>query len=144
MGSDARIDMLPQSVAEMRSALESGPLARLRSLLDAGAARFDQPEGLSGEIADIAVQVGRVVWQARRAVMGAGPRRKQAATPIGLDRHEGAEAFLRVVTDFLDWADEAAGAGADISERRVRLLEGCDRVLHACRSLRRDAMSGRM
>jgi len=142
MGS-ARIDMT-QLVAEMRSALESGPLARLRNLLDAGAVGFDQPDGLSGEIADIAVQVGRVVWLARRAVMGVGSKGRRAATPIGLDRHEGAESFLQVVTDFLDWADAVAAADADVADKRVRLLEGCDRVLHACRSLRRDAMSGRM
>lgn len=142
--------LLRQSVADMRTALEDGPLGRLRTMLNAGAVGFGESETVGEDLTGVLAEVAEIVRRARsEASRWVSRDTRVAATPIGLDRLERAEDFLQMVEAFSAWAGEgerrSVGGGDrfDHSEWRRTLLEVYDRILHACRSMRREIMLGR-
>lgn len=143
-------DLLRQSVTDMRSALEDGPLCRLRIMLSAGAIGFGESETVGEDLTGVLAEVAEIVRRAKvEASQWVSRDTRVAATPIGLDRLERAEEFLQVVDAFSAWAGEGekrskeGGDGFDHPEWRRTLLEAYDRILHACRSMRREIMQGR-
>lgn len=142
-------DGLRQSVTDMRVALEEGPLGRLRTMLTAGAIRFES-ESIGEDLTRVLAEVAEIVRKARSvASQWASRNTRVAATPIGLDRLERVEDFFRMVEDFSAWAEEgekrsaSGGDKFDHSEWRRTLLEVYGRILHACRNMRREVMMGR-
>ncbi len=141
--------LLRQSVTDMRVALEGGPLGRLRALMTGGAVGFAESETVAEDLTGVLAEVAEIVRQAKvEASQWVSRDTRVAATPIGLDRFERAEDFLRAIDAFSAWVEEgetrseAAGEGFDSSEWRRTLLEAYDRILHACRSMRREIMWG--
>lgn len=141
-------ELLRQSVIEMRAALDNGPLGRLRTMMTGGAVGFAESETVAEDLTGVLAEVAEIVRRAKaEASQWVSRDTRVAATPIGLDRFERAEDFLRMADAFLAWVGEgenrsAAGEGFDYSEWRRTLLEAYDRILHACRSMRREIMWG--
>lgn len=141
--------LLRQSVTDMRIALEKGPIGRLRTMMTGGAVGFAESETVADDMTGVLAEVAEIVRRAKAdASQWVSRDTRVAATPIGLDRFERSEDFLRMVEAFSAWVDEgerrseAAGDGFDHSEWRRTLLETYDRILHACRSMRREIMWG--
>jgi len=142
-------EMLRRSVTDMRAALEEGPLGRLRTLMTGGAVGFAESETVADDMTRVLAEVAEIVRRAKAdASQWVSRDTRAAATPIGLDRFERAEEFLRMAEAFHAWVGEGerrsaeGGAGFDHSEWRRTLLEAYDRMLHACRSMRREIMWG--
>lgn len=141
-------ELLRQSVAEMRTALEDGPLGRLRTMMTGGAVGFGESETVAEDMTGVLAEVAEIVRRAKaEASQWVSRDTRVAATPIGLDRFEKVEDFLQMVEALHAWAGEGesrseASEGFDYSEWRRTLLETYDRILHACRSMRREIMWG--
>ena len=143
MSSAARIgpmdDGLPAVVANMRRSLE-GPVSSLRTMAVQGAQILSAPDGRCQEILKAALAVAEVVRRASAEAMKWIPRGERAAAgPIGLSRLETVEGFLELVEGFDEWA--GVSVRSDAAWRKA-FLEACDRVLHACREMRRVVMAG--
>lgn len=141
--------LLRQSVTDMRVALEEGPLARLRTMMTGGAVGFAESETVAEDLTGVLAEVAEIVRRAKAtASQWVSRDTRVAATPIGLDRFERVEDFLLMADAFSAWVKEgerrsaAAGDGFDHSEWRRTLLETYDRILHACRNMRREIMWG--
>lgn len=141
--------LLRQSVIDMRIALEEGPIGRLRTMMTGGAVGFAESETVAEDMTGVLAEVADIVRRAKaEASQWVSRDTRIAATPIGLDRFERVEDFLRMAEAFSAWVEEgarrseAAGDGFDHSEWRRTLLETYDRMLHACRGMRREIMWG--
>jgi len=142
MSGTARIDPpddgLPAVVAGMRRALEA-PVSSLRAMAVQGAQGLSAPDGRRQEILKAALEVADVVRRANAGAMKWIPRGERAAAgPIGLSRLETVEGFLGLVEGFDEWA---GGSVRSDAAWRKTFLEACDRVLHACREMRRAVMA---
>jgi len=143
MSTSARIgpadDGLSAVVASMRRALES-PVSSLRAMAVQGAQALSTPGGRRQEILKAALEVAEAVRKAEAGAMRWIPRGERAAAgPIGLSRLETVEGFLELVEGFGGWA---GGSVRSDAAWRKAFLEACDRVLHACREMRRVVMAG--
>jgi len=141
-------ELLRKSVANMLVTLENGPIKRLRTLMTGGAVGFAESETVAEDFTGVLAEVAEMVRQAKvEASQWVSRDTRAAATPIGLDRFERSEDFLRMIEAFHAWVGEgesrsAVGKEFDYSEWRRALLEAYDRILHACRSMRREIMWG--
>lgn len=140
-----REDQLSRSVGDMLEALEA-PAKGLRDLVAQGAHQFDTPRGRRDEIASAVAEIARIVRDARtEALRWTNRVERRAAGPIGLDRLERIEDFLGRLDEFRSWAGEMAaksGRPAFDGEWRRLLLEAYERVLYACRAMRRALATG--
>ncbi len=142
-------ELLRKSVTDMRVALENGPFGRLRKMMTSGAVGFAESETVAEDMTGVLAEVSEIVRRARaEASQWVSRDTRVAATPIGLDRFERAEDFLLMADAFSAWVEEGerrsadGGGDFDSSEWRRTLLETYDRILHACRSMRREIMWG--
>jgi len=130
---------LPAVVAGMRRAMD-GPVSSLRAIAVQGAQSLSDPDGRRPEILKAALEVAEAVRLAQAGAMKWIPRGERAAAgPIGLSRLETVEGFLGLVEGFGEWA---GGSVRSDAAWRKAFLEACDRVLHACREMRRIVMAG--
>ena len=143
---EARIDgPLSQSVEAMLVSV-AAPVELLRGLVAQGAHHFGEPDGRRDEVAAAVSEVAKIVRRARGEALRWIPRvERRAAGPIELDRLEMVEDFLGSLDEFCSWArgmsDQSGGVAFDTEWRRM-LLEAYERVLHACRSMRRTLAMG--
>jgi hypothetical protein len=143
MSASARIgpadEGLQAAVASMRRAL-NGPVSSLRAMAVQGAQTLSSPDGRRQEILKATLEVAEAVRRADSEAMRWIPRGERAAAgPIGLSRLETVEGFLGLVDGFCEWA---VGSVRSDAAWRKAFLEACDRVLHACREMRRVVMAG--
>lgn len=143
MSASARIGSadggLPAVVASMRRALEA-PMSSLRAMAAQGAQPLSAPDGCRREILKATMAVAEAVRRARVEALQWIPRGERAAAgPIGLSRLETVEGFLELAEGFGGWAGSTVRSDA---AWRKAFLEACDRVLHACREMRRVVMAG--
>jgi len=131
---------LARSVEAMLAAV-AVPVELLRGMVAQGAHHFGEPEGRRDEVGSAVAAIARIVHRAKGEALRWTPRtERRAAGPIELDRLERVEDFLGRLDEFRSWAKEMSGQSggtAHDTEWRRLLLEAYERVLYACRSMRR-------